>query len=177
MTAVAPVIETARLRLRGFIARDLDRQAAALADPKVYEHLSGVPTTREDTWRKMLAGPGLWAVLGYGYWAVERKADRLFVGQVGFADFKRELTPSIEGEPEMGWIFTSDAHGLGFAGEAVAAALAWADQALPGRSIPAIIDAANAASIRLAERAGFSAREDAVYRGEPILLFRRPSPA
>ena len=81
--------------------------------------------------------------------------------------------PSIEGMPEMGWIFAPHAQGQGYAFEAVTAALHWADEALAGREIPAIIDPGNSASIHLAERAGFGCREEAVYRGAPILLFRR----
>ena len=95
------------------------------------------------------------------------------LGQIGFADFKRDMAPSIEGLPEMGWIFAPHAQRHGYAGEAAAAALAWADAALAADEIVAIIDPANAASIRLAERCGFAAREAARYRGETILLLRR----
>jgi RimJ/RimL family protein N-acetyltransferase len=56
----------------------------------------------------------------------------------------------------------------------VAAGLRWADEALPGREIVAIIDPANAPSIRVADKAGFSSHEPATYKGEPIFLFRRP---
>lgn len=171
---MVPTLETRRLRLRAFEARDLDPHAEALADPRVYRHLGGVALSREDAWRKLLAGPGMWALLGFGYWAVERKEDGAFIGQLGFADFKRDMSPSIEGMPEMGWVFAAVAHGQGYAGEAIAAALTWADEALAGREIVAIIDPANAPSIRIAERNGFSVREQASYKGEPILLFRRP---
>lgn len=170
---MVPLIETERLRLREFSENDLGVWAACLGDPEVVRFLGGTPFSREDSWRRMVLARGLWDVLGYGYWAVERKADGALVGQVGFADFKRDLQPSIEGMPEMGWIFAPQGQGQGFASEAVRAALGWADQALPGREIPAIIDPGNAASIRVAERAGFALREDAVYRGAPILLFRR----
>ena len=174
---MVPTLETRRLRLRAFEARDLDPHAAALADPRVYRHLGGTPLSREDAWRKLLTGPGMWALLGYGYWAVERKEDGAFIGQIGFADFKRDMVPAIEGLPEMGWVFVADAHGQGYAGEAAAAALTWADKALVGEEIVAIIDSANASSIRIAEKSGFSVREQASYKGEPILLFRRPGPA
>jgi RimJ/RimL family protein N-acetyltransferase len=173
--ADAPVVQTARLRLRGFRASDLDAQAAAMADPGVVRHLGGSPFSREDTWRKMLASPGLWALLGYGYWVVERREDGAYLGQIGFADFKRDMTPGIEGIPEMGWIMAPRAQGQGYASEAVLAALAWADEALGKSEIVAIIGHDNHRSIRLAERGGFSAREEAVYKGEPILLFRRPA--
>jgi RimJ/RimL family protein N-acetyltransferase len=176
MTPEAPVLETPRLRLRGFRPSDLDAQAAAMADPLMVVHLGGTPFSREDTWRKILASPGLWALLGYGYWVVERREDCAYLGQVGFADFKRDLKPSIEGLPEMGWIMGAQAQGQGLATEAVLAALAWADEALGRREIVAIIGHANIASIRVAEKAGFGAREEAVYKGEPILLFRRHLP-
>lgn len=171
----APVLETARLRLRPFRANDLDAQAAAMADPGVVRHLGGTPFSREDTWRKMLASPGLWALLGYGYWAIERREDGAYLGQAGFADFKRDMAPAIEGIPEMGWIMAPRAQGQGYATEAVLAGLAWADAALGRREIVAIISHANGPSIRIAEKAGFSVREEATYKSEPILLFRRPA--
>jgi RimJ/RimL family protein N-acetyltransferase len=175
-SATAPTLETRRLRLRAFRASDLDAQAAAMADPGVVRHLGSSPFSREDTWRKILASPGLWALLGYGYWVVERREDGAYLGQIGFADFKRDMRPSIEGIPEMGWIVAPQAQGRGYATEAVLAALAWADEALGGREIVAIINPDNAASIRIAEKGGFGLREEAVYKGEPIMLFRRHLP-
>jgi RimJ/RimL family protein N-acetyltransferase len=175
LIATAPILETPRLRLRGFRASDLEPQQKAMTDPEVYRHLGGVPATREDTWRKILGSPGLWDLLGYGYWAAERREDGAYLGQIGFADFKRDMSPNIEGIPEMGWIMAREAQGRGYATEAALAALAWADRALGGGEIVAIVSHANAASIRIAEKGGFSRREEAVYKGEPILLFRRPA--
>ena len=171
---VAPVLETARLRLRPYRASDLAVQAAILADPRVTRHLGGTPLSREDAWRRMLCGPSLWALLGYGYWAVDRLEDGAMIGFMGFADFKRDMGPSIEGRPEMGWIFASEAQGKGYCTEAVRAGLAWADEKLSGEAVVAIISPDNHPSIAVAERCGFTGRQDATYRGEPILLFTRP---
>lgn len=170
----APTLESERLRLRPYRETDLEAQAAVLGDREVMAHLGGNPLLREEAWRRMLAAPGLWVLLGFGYWLVERKEDGAYLGQVGFADFKRDMVPSIEGMPEMGWIFGRHAQGQGYATEAGLRALAWADEALPGREITAIIGLTNEPSIRVAERIGFAVREEALYRGEPILLFRRP---
>lgn len=176
MTArAAPVLETARLVLRPHRSEDLDAQARAMGDPEVVRHLGGTPFSREDTWRRLLCAPGLWNLLGYGYWVVAARDDGRYLGQLGFADFKREMSPAIEGLPEMGWIFTPAAQGQGYATEAGLAALAWADEVLRPPQITAIIDAANAPSIRVAEKCGFNETEPATYRGEPILLFRRKS--
>ena len=172
---MVPVLETARLRLRAFREQDLDPWAAAMADPAVVRYLGGSPFAREDTWRRVASATGVWLILGYGYWAVERKRDGALIGQVGFADFKREMEPRIDGLPEMGWIFVPSAQGKGYASEAVAICLEWAAGALPGREIVAIIDPDNGPSIRVAEKAGFASREAATYKNEPILLFRRPA--
>jgi RimJ/RimL family protein N-acetyltransferase len=175
-SAAVPVVETTRLILRAFRESDLDAWSAAMADPQVVRFLGGQPYTREETWRRAALSTGLWSMLGYGYWAVEAKEDGRIVGQIGFADFKRDISPNIEGRPEIGWIFAPEAQGRGYASEAALAALAWADEALGRREIVAIISHANAASIRIAEKGGFGEREEAVYKGEPILLFRRHLP-
>jgi RimJ/RimL family protein N-acetyltransferase len=173
MTPEAPILETPRLRLRPFRESDLEAQAATLADPDVVRHLGGTPFSREDSWRRMLAASGMWALLGYGYWLAERREDGAYLGQIGFADIKRDMIPNIEGLPEMGWIFSPQAQGQGYATEAGLAALAWADEALKAREIVAIISHGNAPSIRVAEKLGFGRSEEAVYKSEPILLFHR----
>jgi len=171
--AAAPLLETARLILRPFRGEDVDAQAAMMGDPRVMGPMGAQPLSREDSWRKLLCGHGMWPIAGYGYWAVERRADGVMIGQIGFADFKRGMAPAIENIPEMGWLFAAEASGQGYATEAGIAALAWADAVLGRREIVAIIDATNTPSIRVAEKLGFSEREEAVYRDAPILLFRR----
>ena len=170
----APTLETERLRLRPSRASDLDAQAAAMADPEVVRFVGGHILSREEAWRKLLAGAGMWPLMGFGYWIAERREDGAYCGQLGFADFQRDMTPSIAGTPEMGWILAPSMQGKGYASEACARALAWLDETLPGREATAIINHDNAPSIRVAEKNGFSVREEALYRGEPILLFRRP---
>jgi RimJ/RimL family protein N-acetyltransferase len=171
--AACPVLETARLTLRPFRADDTSAQAAMMGDDAVMRHIGGHGLTREESWRKLLCGAGLWSLFGWGYWAVERRADGAMIGQIGFADFKRDMIPPIEDVPEMGWLFAAEAGGQGFATEAGQAALEWIDAAHVPDEVVAIIDAANAPSIRVAEKLGFAAREEARYKSEPILLFRR----
>ena len=147
---MVPILETERLRLREFCESDLERWAAVMADAATVRYVGNQQLSREETWRRLLTSGGLWPMYGFGYWAAERKDDGLLVGHVGLADFKRDMTPPIEGLPEAGWIFAPDAHGQGYASEALGAVLGWTDRALPGREIVAIIDPENSTSIRLA---------------------------
>lgn len=169
----APRLETERLILRSFRRADLDEHAATLGNPETTLYLTGHAFSREEAWRRLMMAVGQWPLLGYGYWAVELKSDGRMVGQVGFADFERAMTPDISGEPEMGWIFDPSVHGKGIAFEACRAALGWADSNLDAAGYPAIISLENGPSIRLAERLGFDRLPDGVYKDEPIAVFRR----
>lgn len=136
-------------------------------------HIGGKPIGREDSWRRLLMGVGMWNLIGMGPWAVELKSDHRMIGHCGFFQFNREMTPPILGEPEMGWIFDRSVHGQGIAFEACSAALDWAEQEIAADSYPAIIDLQNLPSMKLAERLGFVRQSDAAYRNAPIALFRR----
>ncbi|HEX8257865.1 MAG TPA: GNAT family N-acetyltransferase [Allosphingosinicella sp.] len=172
--AGVPVLETERLILRAPGADDLDASTAMWSNPDVVRHIGGTAFTREEVWSRILRARGLWAMLGYGYWAVYERASGRFVGDVGFADFHRALQPSIEGVPEMGWVLDPWCHGRGYASEAVRAALDWAEQTLPAPEYACIIDPANAPSIGVALKFGFQQIAATEYKGGPTLVFRRP---
>jgi RimJ/RimL family protein N-acetyltransferase len=143
----------------------------------VVRHIGGKPSTREESWSRLLRYAGLWRLLGFGYWIVEETASGRFVGEVGVADFGREIEPSLSGAPEAGWALASWCHGRGFGTEAVSAVMAWLDlhQGHP-RSV-CIISPENAASVRLAEKVGFRQFAEATYRGNQVWLFERISSA
>ena len=172
----APTLETERLVLRGFLEEDLEAHAAMLADPVVMKHFGGHGFGREESWRRLLGGVGLWQLQGTGLLAAERKSDRKLVGHVGLFDYHRDMTPSIEGKPELGYIFAAEVHGQGFAGEACQALLAWADRTLEADEMVAIISIGNEPSIKLAQRLGFERQPDGVYRDEPVSLWSRRRP-
>ena len=164
----APTLETERLVLRAHEEADLADCAAMWADPTVVRHIGGRPFTREEVWRKILGYAGHWALMGFGYWVVREKASGAFVGEVGFADFKRDIQPSIEGLAEAGWVLVPRAHGKGFATEAVRAALDWHR----GASV-CLIDQGNVASLRVASKCGYAEYARPVYHGTETILFRR----
>lgn len=172
-----PVIETGRLLLRGMTQGDFEAQAAMWADPVVTRFIGGVPLSREQAWIRHLRHIGSWQVMGFGFWAVIDKATNRLIGEAGFHDLKRDLTPSIEGTLETGWGFVPDAHGKGVATETVSAVLAWGDENRPAMRMTCLIDPGNTVSIRVAEKHGFREFARSTYHGAPTIVFERPRPA
>lgn len=144
------------------------------ADPKVVAHISGVPSTEEQSWSRLLRYSGHWALLGYGYWVVTAKDNGEFLGEVGFADFQRDTTPSINGKPEAGWVFKSEAHGKGFATEAVAGMLQWADANLAYSKTVCMFDPEYLASIHVARKVGYENEVLGRYGQTETLFMERP---
>ena len=186
-----PVIETERLRLRAHRPEDFEVAARIWGDEKVVRFIGGKPSTRQASWRRLLNYAGHWQFMGFGYWAVEEKSSGQYVGDIGFADFKRDFEGAekfdLKGVPEMGWVLSPSVHGKGYATEAVSAALAWADANFSKLSVfknfPrnadgkirtfCLIDPANAGSFRVAEKAGFKQIGHLVYMGGQVALFER----
>jgi RimJ/RimL family protein N-acetyltransferase len=176
MEVVVPVLETERLRLRGHELTDLADSAAMWGDERVTRHIGGRPSTAEEVWARLMRYVGHWALMGFGYWVVVEKAGGRFVGEVGFADFRREIEPPLDGAPEMGWALAPWAQGRGYATEAVRAALAWADARWPGKRTVCIIDPGNDVSVRVAAKVGFRELARATYKGEPTVIYERSAP-
>ncbi len=167
------MLETARLILRGHRLEDFDACAALWADPAVTRHIIGKPSTPEESWARLLRYVGHWALKGYGFWAIEEKSTGAYVGEAGFADFKRQMEPSLGDTPEIGWVLAGAAHGKGYATEAVQAIVAWGDQQWPSRPTVCIVAPENLASIHVARKCGYRERERGTYRGEPTIIFER----
>jgi RimJ/RimL family protein N-acetyltransferase len=169
-----PVIETERLVMRGHRLDDFDDSSALWADPEVTRFIGGKPQTREEAWTRLLRYIGHWSVMGYGYWVVTERATGRFAGEVGFAEYRRAMEPSIEGTPEIGWVLAGWARGQGYATEAVRGAVMWGEANFgPGQRTVCIIAPGNLASIRVAEKCGYARVGEAAFHGLPTLLFSR----
>ncbi len=168
-----PVLTSPRLTLTPHVISDFDDSFAMWTDPRTVAFIGGTPSERDRAWTRLLNYRGLWALMGFGYWAVRETATGSFVGEVGFADFHRGTDPSFEGEPEMGWAIAPDHYGKGYATEAVIAALAWADAALPHPRTVCMIDPGNTASHAVARKAGFSEWTRTSFKDKPIQLYQR----
>jgi RimJ/RimL family protein N-acetyltransferase len=172
----APVIETERLRLRSHAIGDFSDCVAMWSDPQVVRYTIGEPSPPQRTWLRILGYRGHWALLGFGYWAVQEKATDRYVGELGFADFKRNLNLSLDGIPELGWALAPWAQGRGYATEALGAAVAWGDQQFQSRRTSCIIHRDNAKSLRIAAKLGYAVVLQAPTDAEPYAILARETP-
>ncbi|KNX38020.1 GNAT family N-acetyltransferase [Luteipulveratus halotolerans] len=161
-------IRTERLVLRAPEARDRDAFIEMLASADVHVYLGG-PRPREDLERELPEVPESWP----GSLVVERGG--LMVGQ-NLLRRATEHRPAALGKIDLGYLFLPRAWGLGYAGEACRAALDWLDQALPGETVVLATQTANAASMRLAARLGFTELERFHAWGADQWLGERVSP-
>ncbi len=172
-TIVSPDIETERLTMRRPRVEDFEESLAMWGDPQVVRYITGKPSTPEEMWSRLLRYVGHWELMGFGYWAVREKSTGRFVGEVGLADFRRDIEPSLGGAKEAGWVLSPWAQGRGFATEAVHAALRWAEERFGPERVVCLIDPKNEASLKVAHRCGFHEFARGTYKGEPSLMLER----
>lgn len=169
-----PVLETERLVLRGHTLADFEPMAAMWADAGVTRFIGGKPSSREDSWGRLMRYLGHWALLNHGFWLIQDRATGAYLGDGGFGTFKREMVPPFEA-PEQGWALAPSAQGKGYAAEAVAAMIAWGEAHFRRRDFVCMIAPENAPSLRVAERAGYRPYARAIYKGAESILLRRPA--
>ena len=167
-----PVLTTERLILRPHTSADLAACCALWADPDVVRYIGGRPSTPEEVWSRLLRYAGLWSLCGYGYLLATDRVTGAMVGEFGLADFHRDIAPDLAGVPEAGWVLLPAFHGQGLAHEALTALLAWASGQGIGRTV-CLIDPANVASLRLADKLGYVQYARSSYKGTPTILLER----
>lgn len=128
--AACPLPVTAdrsRIRLRHWKDDDLDPFAAINADPEVMRYFPASLSRGESDALAQRIRAGFTA-RGWGFWALERRADERFIGFVGLSPVASNLpfAPAVE----IGWRLARDAWHQGFATEAALASLRFAFEAL-----------------------------------------------
>lgn len=160
----APIIETARLRLRMPVLADFEPRAAFYASLRSV-HEDG-PHDRDTAWRIWASSVGQWPLMGYGPLSIEDRQGR-YLGEVGL------YHPSTYPGPELTWFLTSAAEGHGIASEAVPAYGAWAVRTHGFDRLVSYIGRGNHRALDFARRLG--AVEDTSAPRPPVtngLVFR-----
>ncbi|WP_380280890.1 GNAT family N-acetyltransferase [Kitasatospora purpeofusca] len=142
-------ISTERLVLRAPEARDRAAFVELLASPEVHVYLGG-PRPEEELERELPGTPEPWP----GSFVVE--LDGSMIGHVLLRRATGHRRPAATGKLDLGYLFLPRAWGAGYAAEACAAALGWLAEALPGEPVVLTTQSANAASMRLAAKLGFT---------------------
>jgi RimJ/RimL family protein N-acetyltransferase len=161
-----PTLETTRLRLRSLRGGDFEDYAALYADREVVRFIStGEIWSRGRSWRHMAFAVGHWQLEGFGAWVAEEKATGAFVGMVGFWE------PATWPGFELSWHLARQYWGRGYATEAAAAALAHAFTVWRRDHVISLVDPANLASIRVAERIGERLEGKIEHLGHQMLTY------
>ncbi|WP_091056566.1 GNAT family N-acetyltransferase [Micromonospora humi] len=155
MTGIGPVawpptpIRTERLVLRASEARDRSAFVELLASAEAHVYLGG-PRPRDELERELPEVPGQWP----GCFVVD--LDGAMIGRVLLRRSVEHHRPVVVGNADLGYQFLPRAWGFGYATEACAAALDWFDRVLPGEPVMLTTQSANATSMRLAAKLGFT---------------------
>ncbi|MEU3032520.1 GNAT family N-acetyltransferase [Streptomyces incarnatus] len=142
-------IRTERLVLREPESRDRAAFVELLASPQVHTYLGG-PRPRDQLERELPEVPERWS----GSFAVE--LDGSMIGHVLLRRAMRHRRPAAAEKTDLGYLFLPRAWGFGYAAEACTAALGWLEDTLPGEPVVLTTQSANAGSMRLAVRLGFT---------------------
>jgi RimJ/RimL family protein N-acetyltransferase len=162
------ILETERLRLREFAARDLDELAAMVGDP---EQMTFFPRakTREEAADWIKRNLSLYRERGYGFWAMELvDGEPTLAGYCGIRPL--ELDDGTR-EIEIGWHVHKRLWGAGIATEVAAAVRNHAFEHLGLQRLVAIVPPEHTASRRVAEKLGMHEESSATFEGEPAIVY------
>ena len=143
------MIETDRLLLRPWRDSDRDPFWAMARDPEVMQYLPAISREESDgTIDRMNMFADRHRIC---FWAMERRADRRFLGFCGM------LPPHPPfRENEIGWRLARDCWGKGYAREAASACLDWAWRETDMQTLVALTVPANTRSRALMVRLGMT---------------------
>lgn len=146
---MAPIIETARLRLRGWTDADVEACADILADPEVMRYQASIVPRDHSIAYAQSMREGLEAK-PYGRWVLQAKDAPGFAGIMVLDDIPYEVpfSPKVE----IGWFLGRNAWGKGYATEAGLALLRYAFDELKWPEVIAMTTANNTPSRRVMER-------------------------
>jgi ribosomal-protein-alanine N-acetyltransferase len=144
-------LETERLVIRTFEARDAGPWLAMVSDPEVRRFLPAGPApTMEDFQRVIGERQAMERELGHTMWAVEDKTTGTFVGQCGLRPVDEGAGPEID----LAYHYTRACWSKGYGTEAAIAVLAHGLGPVGLDTIMAVVVPENVGSWRVMEKAG-----------------------
>ena len=161
-----PILTTPRLTLRELTFADLENVYAIFSDPEAMRYY---PSTRDrdETRASIQRNLSAWSEKGHGFWAVDLSQSGEYLGQAGL------LPQHVDGvdEVEVAYQFQRRHWNKGYATEAAAAARDYGFDVLGRRRLISLIDPANQASRRVAEKLGLRVEKEVVMWDKQILVY------
>jgi RimJ/RimL family protein N-acetyltransferase len=162
----APVLTTARLRLRPMEPGDLDALCAFWCNPENVRYFARA-LTRDEVAARIDLNRDRYRQFGYGRWAVTLATGEL-IGDCGL------IWQDVGGRNrlEVGYVFRKDQWGNGYATEAARACMEYAFQAEGSQEVIALVRPENTASAHVAERLGMKIEGTVFWHSFDHLVFK-----
>ncbi|WP_326736275.1 GNAT family N-acetyltransferase [Streptomyces sp. NBC_01022] len=157
------MIETERLHLRPLEPSDVDEFVELHADPRVNRFVGSF--SRRQALERLAEVERQWAERGHGLCAVELRSSGELIGRSGLQYWQQF------DEIELGWTLKAEQWGHGYATEAAQACLNWGFDTLDAEYFTALMRPGNTASVKVAERLGFSPRRQDELNGSPVTVY------
>lgn len=166
---MSPLIRTDRLLLRRFVRSDLDALCRLYADWEIRRYFPDGVLSRAQTEEELV-----WSMEGVDalhpdirlYAAIDRQSGAL-IGRGGFVPWRSEQTTEVE----IAYLLDRKAWRRGLGTEMAGALLGHGFAALGLERLIAVIDPANVASIRTAEKLGMRLDRALEFDGKPYRVF------
>ena len=148
-------IQTERLLLRNWEARDLEPFSEMGRDERVMKYFPNL-MTEEDCKNFIATKQGVIEKNGWGFWAAEHVKSKAFVGVVGIV--YDELPIKLKQSPrlEIGWRLRTEWWHQGLATEAARACLEFGFETVQANEIVAVTALSNLPSVRVMQKLGMS---------------------
>ena len=144
-------VETARLIIRTFEARDAEPWLALVADPEVTRFLPSRPDPTMELFERVIRErQAMERELGHTMWAVEDKTTGTFVGQCGLRPVDEGAGPEID----LAYHYARASWHKGYATEAAIAVIGHGLGPVDLATIVAVVVPENIGSWRVMEKAG-----------------------
>jgi len=169
-----PFLTTERLELWQLTPADRAEVHELTLGEEMRRYLEPGEPNEVDSFQRFLRSAGSWALYGYGILALREPGQSEIAGTCGLFHSFRGFGKGMDDVPEAGWIIGHRHWGKGYASEAMAAVLAWFDEAFGPRRVVCMIEEGNDASHAVARKLGFAAYDEHIEgSGARLTLYQR----
>ncbi len=166
------ILETERLILRQLAPEDLDALFAFYQDSRVSRFLPGAPRHLWQARQELDAIIDHYDRWGFGLWATLDRESGSLIGRCGLAAQQSGGTEVVE----VSWALAPAFWGMGLATEAGAAIVRYGFEHLHLPRLVGLIDAANYAAVRVAQKIGMRLEQESRRDGKRVLHYALSAP-